>query len=114
MNNNDLLLKALLKKLGEDNIVGLLADTMQVVEKKEKPKHTAYVREMGNPEYKTPFTECDGHEIDPNLVIDALNDAANQMDYSNWHTDKFDRAAEAVIRYCEDHSIPIVFSRRNP
>lgn len=43
----------------------------------------------------------------PQTVIDALNDAIEQMNYSNFHCDKFERAIVIVRRYCKDRGIPL-------
>ncbi len=107
-----LIAKLMLKKFGEDQILRLLSDEMIIDINKTKDKRIVYTREFANPEHKTPFTDYDGHELDPDSILEALDDAANNMNYSNWHTDKFGRAAEAVIRYCEDHKIEINFRRR--
>lgn len=114
-NNNEYLAvitKVLFKKYGEDKILGLLADEMTIELYKSKDKRTAYIRDLSGPENITPFTDYDGRELDPDMILHALDDAANEMNYSNWHTDKFHRAAESVIRYCEEHEISINFKRR--
>lgn len=108
----ELITELLFKKYGKDKILGLLTDQMTIGLNNSKDKRTAYIRDLSGPENTTPFTDYDGHEIDPDIVLYALDDAANEMSYSNWHTDKFHRAAESVIRYCEDHEIPINFKRR--
>ncbi|MCP4984576.1 MAG: hypothetical protein GY928_00530 [Colwellia sp.] len=107
-----LIAEVLIKKYGEDKIVKLLTDEMTVELNKSKEKMPAYIRDLAGPENKTPFTDYDGGEIDPDTILHALDDAANEMSYSNWHTDKLHRAAESVIRYCEDHKIQVNFSRR--
>lgn len=108
---DELLLKALIKKLGEEKLVGLLSGEMDIAPKSEDVKRTTYVRDCW--ELKTPFTECDGHEIDVDLVLYALDDACNNMSYSNWTTDKLARAGECVLRYCEEHDIPVTYKKRN-
>lgn len=62
------------------------------------------------------FCECkDGnHEwcTDPDIVIDALNDAKEEFNCSNFHNDKFDKAIEAVKLLCREHKIPFRFPRK--
>ena len=61
------------------------------------------------------FCKCpDDHDnknwcADADMIILGLNDAREEMNYSNWHADKFDRAIEIVKAYCEEHNIPMRF-----
>jgi hypothetical protein len=101
----------LIVKFGQEKIEKLLTGEMTVELNKDFSNRKSYIRDFKH--NKTPFTDYDGQELDADLVLIALDDAANEMSYSNWHTDKFDRAAEAVIRYCEEHDILIKFRERD-
>lgn len=46
---------------------------------------------------------------DAEMIIVGLNDAREEMNYSNWHADKFDRAIEVIKAYCAEHEIPMRF-----
>lgn len=114
-NNNEFLIliaETLIKKFGKDKIVKLLTDELciDVNQEKLKKNRKAYVRDLKK--LPTPFTDHDGHELDADLILIALEEAANEMNYSNWHGDKLDRASEVVFRYCEEHNIPITFKIR--
>ena len=113
-NNESLILIAetLIKKFGKDKIVKLLTDELciDINQEKFKKNRKAYVRDLKN--LTTPFTDYDGHELDADLILIALEDAANELNYSNWHGDKLDRASEVVFRYCKEHNIPITFRNR--
>lgn len=43
---------------------------------------------------------------DPEMILVALHDAKEAMNYSNWHNDKFDRLIELVVHYCNEKGIP--------
>lgn len=104
--------RILLLKYGTNKLEKLLTGEMCIEENKDFHKgRKAYIRDFKHE--KTPFTRTDGHEISVELVLTALDDAANHMSYSNWHTDKFDRAGECVLRYCEEHKIPVKFRIRD-
>ena len=105
------LAELMIKKYGKEELVKLLSDECCIQHNPNKNKtHTAYIRDHKHE--KTPFTDYDGHELDADLILIALDDAADQMSYSNWHTDKFDRAAECVIRYCIEREIKVQFITR--
>ena len=65
------------------------------------------------------FCDCAGaHEVerahmcvDPEMVIKALHDAKDEMSYSNWHNDKFDRAIKLVKAYAMDKQIVFDFNK---
>ena len=42
---------------------------------------------------------------DADMIVEALNDAKNEMSYSNWHNDKFDRLIKLVKKYCKENKI---------
>lgn len=46
---------------------------------------------------------------DADMIVTALEDAQKEMNYSNWHHDKFDRAIKIVVQYCKDKGIPTRF-----
>lgn len=60
------------------------------------------------------FTTEGGHDFfyTPRHILEALDDAADEMNYSNYHTDKFGRAQEIIRRYCEEHKIPLGMSKK--
>lgn len=60
------------------------------------------------------FTTIEGEEIrfTPRTFLEALDDAADEMNYSNYLTDKFERIQEIVRRYSEEHNIPLGLSRK--
>lgn len=107
-----LISEVLIKKYGREVIVKLLTDELCIDINQEKLRvgRQAYIRDLKD--NKTPFTDYDGHELDADLILISLEEAANEMNYSNWHGDKLDRAAEVVFRYCEEHKIPITFRTR--
>lgn len=49
----------------------------------------------------------DHNIVSPETVISALDDAINEMSYSNWHHEKFDTARKVVKSYCKEHNIPM-------
>lgn len=55
------------------------------------------------------FTDKKGEErrFTPMQLIEALSDACDEMDYSNYHTDKFERVQEIIWRYADAEGIPI-------
>lgn len=60
------------------------------------------------------FTTYEGEELRywPRIFMEALDDAAQEMNYSNFHTDKFERIQEIIRRYCEEHKIPLGLSTK--
>lgn len=109
----EILLLALIRKYGKDKIVGLLTDQYRIELIRKKETRRAYYRDLKNA--KTPFydetmlgavAEEEKH-LPPDYVLEALEDAANEMSYSNWHGSKFDIAGEVIIRYCQEHNIKI-------
>ncbi|MCP4976593.1 MAG: hypothetical protein GY931_10565 [Maribacter sp.] len=62
------------------------------------------------------FCECfdDKHEwcTDPDMVIRALDDAREALNYSNWACGKFDIAEIVIRKYCKEHKIPLRFQRQ--
>ena len=106
-----LVCELLIEKLGSDRIKKLLSGKL-VTEKPRPNRPTAYARHLKN-ERKLLCVDNDKDEwcVPADTLLIALDDASNEMNYSNWHTDKFDRAAEIVIRYCKDNNIPIELNR---
>ena len=109
----EILILALVEKYGKDKIVGLLSNKYTLEPIRNEKTRRAYYRYLKNA--KTPFydegmpgaaSEEDKH-MPPDYVLDALEDAANVMSYSNWHGEKFDIAEEVIIRYCQEHNIKI-------
>lgn len=49
------------------------------------------------------FSNC----VNPEGIITALKDAKEEMSYSDWHNDKFDRLLKLVKNYCAENKIPI-------
>ncbi len=110
----EILILALIEKYGKDKIVGLLTDRYSIELIRKKRNASAYYRDLKNA--KTPFydegmpgtVEEKEKHLPPDYVLEALEDAANEMSYSNWHGSKFDIAAgEVIIRYCQEHNIKI-------
>lgn len=102
----------LIKKFGEEKIIGLLTDEyfIEKTRGEERPTGT-YTRRLKNGD---PLLDYDWgtdskklRRLPPRLLLEALDDAANEMSYSNWHGDKFERIEEIVIRYCEIKKVPI-------
>jgi len=66
------------------------------------------------PDSAKPFThiydyydeEKEGETDSPRSVIEAIEDAANEMNYSNYHNSKFDTAIRIIKKYCVDNKIP--------
>ncbi len=63
-----------------------------------------------------PFCKCRGKKhrdenwcSDPSMVISALEDAKDEMSYSNYHNEKFDVAIRAIRMLCREHKIPMKF-----
>ncbi len=52
--------------------------------------------------HKTESLNCS----DADMIIEGLTDARNEMNYSNWHTDKFDRAIEIVQAFSDHIGLP--------
>ena len=104
----DLLLEKIRRR---KKILGLLTDKYSLTT--SPPKQFVFSRKLKDEEL---FCNCkDGkHEwcIEPNSILAALNDAANNMSYSNWLTGRLARAAEVVVRYCEEKNIPLQFPYR--
>ena len=49
--------------------------------------------------------------VNPENIITALKDAKEEMSYSNWHNDKFDRMIELVVFYCQENKIPMILDK---
>ncbi len=45
--------------------------------------------------------------ITPMMLIEALDDACEEMNFSNYHCDKFKRIQKLIRRYIKEHKIPI-------
>jgi hypothetical protein len=107
-----LITELLIEKFGVEKLKRLLTGKMQIDIKPIalEQRRKAYVWDLKS--NKTPFTEQDGHEIDADLLLIALEDAANILSHSNWHGDKFDRCSEVIIRYCSEHNIPLEFKAK--
>lgn len=107
----EILILALVEKYGKDKIVGLLTDKYSIELIRKKETRRAYYRDLKNA--KTPFYDASAGDTEedknlpPDYVLEALEDAANEMSYSNWHGSKFDIAGEVIIRYCQEHNIKI-------
>ena len=41
------------------------------------------------------------------MLLEALDAACDEMNYSNYHCDKFSRIKKLIRRYAKEHSIPI-------
>lgn len=50
-----------------------------------------------------PFSEG----VTPLGLITALDDAREEMNYSNFHADKFERIEKIIRRYCRERGIPV-------
>ena len=97
---NRMITELLIKKYGEEALIKLLLGECDI--SPARKLSGAYVRYLKD--------SIDIFEdTTPDSVLTALADAKEEMSYSNWTTDKFDRASEIIIRYCLDHDIPIEF-----
>ena len=73
---------------------------------------------MKQDKYKV-FCECgEKHDpekwmmcADPEMVVKALNDAKDEMSYSNWHNDKLDRVIKLVKAYAQQSGIKFDFNK---
>ncbi len=104
-----LIAELLIKKFGSDKITGLLTDEY-IIEKKRDDNTLGgtYTRRLKEGSPLTDYFPGEGmHQLPPAILLEALDDAGETMNYSNWHNDKFERIAEIVIRYCEMKKIPI-------
>jgi hypothetical protein len=52
------------------------------------------------------------HPITPAHLIESLFTAKNELNYSNYDCDNFNRVIEILLRYCEEHNIPLVQNRK--
>ena len=107
MNGNDslfIIADLLILKYGRVKIIGLLTDKFYIEKTREEERRRPYIRRLKNE--ANIFRDFD-HDIGPDLLLEALEDAAESFNYSNWHGDKFDRAEEIIIRYCEEKGIPL-------
>ena len=63
------------------------------------------------------FCKCNSDLHDPGsiecadaeMIITAFDDSIEEINYSNWHTDKMRRAEAIVKAYCAEHNIPLRF-----
>lgn len=66
-----------------------------------------------NPAKDGIFCECsDGRHMwcaSPGAMIKALEDASNELSYSNWACDKFDRLEKLVRQYAKANNIPMEY-----
>lgn len=55
------------------------------------------------------FVDSNGKrwERTPMQIIEALHDACEEMNYSNYHNGLFAKAEEIIRRYCEEHKIKL-------
>ena len=108
-----LVLEVLFKRFGEKQIKGLLTGDSIITNKPTVAREDFYSRHLQ--ETKNLFCECkDGkHEwcTSPGSLIQALEDAREVMNYSNWFGDKADRAIELIFRHCEENKIPLWHDR---
>ena len=110
--SHQILADLLAEKFGKEVMVQLLLDKMAVVPCDALSKGKFYRRrkEMGSP-FGDPPLGPDPHglhgQIKPHLVLQAIGEAAENMNYSNWIGEKLEIAEEVVFRYCEDHNISI-------
>jgi uncharacterized protein Yka (UPF0111/DUF47 family) len=51
--------------------------------------------------------DYDDYYVTPMMLLEALDDACDEMNYSNYHCDKFSRIKKLIRRYIKEHSIPI-------
>lgn len=60
------------------------------------------------------YTSHDGvvHNYTPRHILESLEYAQQELNYSNYDCDKLERAAEIVRRYCEERAIPLGLSRK--
>lgn len=52
------------------------------------------------------------HSITPAHLIESLYSAKNELNYSNYDCSNFDRVIEILLRYCEEHNIPLIQDRK--
>lgn len=52
------------------------------------------------------------HSITPAHIIESLLTAKNELNYSNYDCDNFNRVIEILLRYCEEHNIPLIQDRK--
>lgn len=52
---------------------------------------------------------CDGKDryYTPRQIINALHDAGEEMNYSNYHNSQFLRAEKIIRQWCKDNNIPL-------
>jgi hypothetical protein len=103
-----LLLDLLLEKFDTKQLKGLLTGKL-IIDKPPPLPPPAYVRRLKNETNVVCGCNDELHKwcVPPDTLLTALDDAANEMNYSNWHTDKFNRAQEIIIRYCEQNNISL-------
>lgn len=60
------------------------------------------------------FVDVNGKrwERTPRQMIEALKDAGDEMNYSNYHNGLFQKIEEIIRRYCEEHDIPLGPSKK--
>lgn len=104
-----LISELLIKKFGQDKIAGLLTAEYSIEKNRgDSPLGGSYTRRMKNSDPLVDyFCNPKLQKLPPRLLLEALDDAAEEMNFSNWHADKFERIAEIIIRYCEMKEIPI-------
>lgn len=111
--SNKIITDLLIRKFGEEAIQGLLSDDTCIVPNPSKGQIKPYIRGWAKVKnvLSDEYYEGSPDDVLPaSTLLTALEDAGNNMNYSNWHNDKFDRAAEIIIRYCEEHDIPVSFA----
>lgn len=57
------------------------------------------------------FTEFD-ETTDPRQIMDALEDAGNEMSYSNYHNRMFRLARRLILLHCRAHKIKVGPNRK--
>jgi hypothetical protein len=51
--------------------------------------------------------DYDDYYITPRMLLDALDDACEEMSFSNYHCNKFRRTQKLLRRYVKKHSLKI-------
>ena len=57
------------------------------------------------------WDDC-GWAVTPRMILESLEYAANEISYSNFSTDKLERAKEIVRRFAADQNIPLGRSQK--
>lgn len=84
------------------------------MKEKRGQRYSNYYRPFKGYDLFHDFVTSEGKELrfTPRQFLEALNDASNEMSYSNYHTDKFERISEIIRRYCNEHKISLGRSQK--